>query len=408
MELRTRAYVLMAVAVGAVAAVAINAQARWSRFGGGPGPGVFYGAPFKYNSQYPTKYVRSDVWANTWADNDAIYAVNDDSYGWQDVAPTSNLQVSTLSAPDTTMTGTNVNVMAEFGTLGQKGTDNATWKANGIISVSGTLYVSASRQVYGNTAAPWIQTAANAQIIKSPAPNHGAAGSWTPLPPTGQPYTTPMFSGTVNSVPAFIQYGKDYVGNTADNSNLYVYAVSNEGCWNNCSKLFLGRVLITDLPLLDATKWSYYQGGDGMVSGNWGAWATAAPLLNSALHVGGLSQIQYVPGFQGGSYFYINWYYPTPLGPSPPMAESSVWEFYTAPKPWGPYTQLGPPKIWNSDPGMGLYSPNIISKSVAVAGKQATMNIATAGSYNHQEQDGRPAGQGTYTLTIVPLTVRSP
>jgi hypothetical protein len=369
-------------------------DARMLLSGGATSIQVSYGSVFKYNSGYSTKYIVGDSFATTWSDDNGIYVMSDDSHGFQGGSD-SNIQFGSLSAPDTSMTGTTINTFSIFGTNAQSGSDGGTYKANGIISVSGTLYLWVSRQGTQPVGYPAsIVSEANSQLIKST--DHGS--TWTPLPTNGtaNPYTTTMFTNQTFSTPQFIQYGQDYQGNTVDNSNNYVYATSNEGCWNNCSKLFLGRVLISDLPSLDATKWSFYQGGDGMMSGNWGSWSTAVPLINSTNFVSNISQVQYIPGFAGGLYVWIGWYYPS-IGFSHP--EDTKWTLYTSPKPWGPWTERDVTE-WNSEPGQGLYSPNIITKSISVVGNTATMNITCAGDFNNED----PA-TGDYTLTIVPLTL---
>jgi hypothetical protein len=365
---------------------------------------VTYGTVFKYNSHYPTKYVLGDSFATTWSNDDVIYSISDDTHGF-DNSSDSNISIATLSTPDISMTGTTINPMLPFGPTEATGSDGATYKANGIISVANKLYVSVSRQGWNNNlpgVPSGVTTEGNGQIIRSD--DHDI--NWAPFPTaTGQPYSSTMFSGNTFAAPNFIQYGKDYAGNTVDNSNLYVYATANEGCWNNCSKLFLGRVLITDLPSLTGSTWQFYQGSDGMISANWStSWSTAQPLISSPYHVGNISQVQYIPGFgfAGGTFIWIGWYYPS----VPPSIDSAttVWTFYVAPHPWGPY-QLANTKTWNSSPGKGLYSPNIITKSISVVGgKTATMNIATAGDFNTWNNPST----GDYTLTLVPLTVTTP
>jgi hypothetical protein len=356
---------------------------------------ISYGTPFKYNSNYPTKYITGDSFATTWADDDLIYTMSDDSHGFQGGSD-SNIQFGLLSASDTTMTGTTINIFSVFGPNNTKGSDGGTYKANGLISVNGTLYMWVSRQGTQLGSPPaGVTTEANAQLIKSS--DHGA--TWTPLPTNGtaQPYTSTMFTGKTFAAPNFIQYGKDYQGNSADNSGNYVYATANDGCWNNCSKLFLGRCLISNLSNLSGADWSFYQGGDGMLSGNWGAWSTAAALISSPFHIGNISQAQYIQAWR--VYFWIGWYYPSVQGTGVIDPSTTVWNFYTSPHPWGPYT-LQYTQTWSSEPGKGLYSPNIITKSILVSGNRLTANITTSGDFNTYADP-----MGDYTLTIVPLVI---
>ena len=73
----------------------------------------------------------------------------------------------------------------------QTGSDGATYKARGLISISGTLYWFVTRDFF----VPNIpqQAVVIAQLIKST--DHGVTGPPTP-PGTAQPYASPMFSGT--------------------------------------------------------------------------------------------------------------------------------------------------------------------------------------------------------------------
>ena len=351
---------------------------------------VSFGTPFKYNSGYPGKYIKSDTWVNTWADDSNIYAANDDSRGWQG-ATSSNMQISLLSGFTTSLTGSNINAMSSWGTSVQKGSDGADYKATGIISVHGVLYVATTRQ--GPNIGLNITANQNSQIIKSS--NHGS--KWTPVPPTAGPYTSSMFTGTTFANPSFVQYGQDYQGNSRDLSNTYVYAVANDGCWNNCNSLYLARVLISTLPNLKASDWSFYQGGDGTNSANWGAWSTAQALISNAKKVGSANQVQFLPAV--GCYVYIDWWYPSVAAGSETFDTSTTqWDIYDAVHPWGPWT-LHSSITWNSEPGLGLYSPNIMPKSIRRNGGFNTM-IATAGDFRKDD----PA-IGDYTLTLVPMRV---
>jgi hypothetical protein len=59
----------------------------------------------------------------------------------------------------------------------------------------------------------------------------------------------------------------------------------------------------------------------------------------------------------------------------------------------------GASKTWNTSPGLGLYNPNIIPKSVSADGGRTVM-ITCAGDYNNQDPQ-----TGDYTLTLVPVTL---
>jgi hypothetical protein len=60
-----------------------------------------------------------------------------------------------------------------------------------------------------------------------------------------------MFPGRVFSNPFFVQCGKDGKG-TKDGADQYVYAVSNDGTWNNGNWMTLGRVARRLIERLDS------------------------------------------------------------------------------------------------------------------------------------------------------------
>jgi hypothetical protein len=363
-----------------------------------PITGLTFGKVYKYNSGYPTKYIASDTWSNTWADDGSIYTLHDDTDNgghWQATAPSSNMAVSKLSTFDTNTAGTILNVMAAFGTSGQLGSDSATWKGNGLISVSGVLYNFVSRQIYGVAGNGWRQNAFGGQLIKST--DHGT--TWTPQPPsTAQPYASPMFTGENFAIPVFIQYGQDYQGNTVHNSNNYVYAISNNGFWNNGDAIYLGRVLISAIGNLSAAEWSFYTGGDGMNDANWStSFANAVPLVSATKRLG-IAGAQYLPA--SGRYLMMQWSYPSVTAGVTQDTSSTIWDIYESPTPWGPWT-LVQTKQWNMAGAVGLYNPNVMPKSVTTDNGHTLMTLSAGDFHNENAQTG------DYTLTMVPVTVNN-
>jgi hypothetical protein len=359
---------------------------------------VSWGTPWKYNSHYPSSWNVSDVWSNTWADDDQIYTINDDSFtGWNAAHPGgSNLSCSLLSDFRVGLTGSNVNYMTIFGALTQLGSDNASYKAMGLISVAGTLYMVTSRHISANwqgvgTAA--LQPFFDAQIIKST--DHGL--TWTPVPTAvAEPFTPPvMFPGPKFGSPYFIQYGKDYVGQIVDNSDRYLYAVSVDGYYWCSNNAFLGRVALDLLPNLDGADWTFWQGGDGMLDASWGPLASAVPILSNPLKMS-TTGIQYLPAFN--SYVWVQWYFPSV--PDNIVFDSALshWDLYQAPHPWGPWTLIGN-RINGPTPPGGFYGPCIMPKSVSLDGGR-NISVLTTGDFQFQD----PA-TGEYNLILVPLTL---
>lgn len=355
-------------------------------------PSITFGTPVNYNvANYPTSYVEADSWGCTWDSlGNNICGSDDNQSGWAGAGPASNIQIDQLSGITTSLTGSLVNGMSGFGVAQQAGSDTFNYKDGIPSSIQGTLYAGVSRTGYG--ASPtWKQSQQNSQIIKST--DHGV--NWTPQPPsTAQPYTSPMFPGTMFGYPMFAQYGQDYQGNTVDNSGTYVYATSSNGIWTNADYVYLGRVKISNIGNLSASDWSWYIGGDGMLDASWSSTLSSAiPIISNPgqLSVGAL---QWMPAF--GKYVVIFSYYPSINNATPSNnTASTVWNTYTSLHPWGPYTLLQT-NAWST---LGLYTPTIMPKSLSVDGGHTAL-VLTAGDYSSICPSNCP-----YTLTMVPMTI---
>lgn len=346
------------------------------------------GSVFKYNSNYPTKFVDGDTWNSTTDSLGNIIATANDFLGWQG-GQSLNLSINQFSDATTAMTGTMLNSMSAFGAETQDGGDGFSTKTAGIISINGTVIISVMRQTVPATAGVYGRK--DSQLVKATTYPYS---TWTPQPPsTAAPFASPMFPGTKFANPSFIQYaGADYQGNTVDNSNLYVYALSTDGVWNNGSNMYLGRVLISAIGNLSASDWSYYKSGDGMLDASWdSSIANAIPVLSSAGKLG-FAGAQHVPAL--GKYYMIQWYYPSVVASGTLDPSSTIWTVYEATHPWGPWT-LNQTILW---PTTGLYSPAIIPKSIS----GNTMMLAAGGNFSGPTQD--PA-TGEYTLHLIPATV---
>jgi len=89
-----------------------------------------------------------DTWDPFWAD-DSLYAFNCDGRGFGQDAM--NLAFNKLAGDSVdALLGTQVNAMSEYGKAGQKGSDNATWKACGQECIDGVFYAFVSRNTYGS------------------------------------------------------------------------------------------------------------------------------------------------------------------------------------------------------------------------------------------------------------------
>jgi hypothetical protein len=170
----------------------------------------------------------------------------------------------------------------------------------------------------------------------------------------------------------------------ADNAGRYGYALSNNGFWDCGDDMVLGRVLRSKIASLDGADWEFFTGGDGMRPSVWSRDVNEAkPVIQQPGRLG-MTGAVYLPARR--RYFIIGWYYPAGGGKMKDAATHTVWDFYEAPRPWGPWTQLG---SYESSP-QGYYSPEICPKFQT----ESKVFVFTAGNWNNPE---------VYRLAVVPL-----
>ena len=131
------------------------------------------------------------------------------------------------------------------------GQDNANWKTMNTYSVDGVLYMFVTRCLYPKLSGDpkGRHVFQNSSIIKST--DNGR--TWTRS--GADNYAKPMFPGKRFGTAYFVWYGKDGAA-TVDNADRYVYAISNNGHFENGDDYVLGRVLKSKLPNLSAADWS--------------------------------------------------------------------------------------------------------------------------------------------------------
>jgi hypothetical protein len=327
-----------------------------------------------------------DVWTTTWADDDNLYSVADDTTGF-DNACDSNLAVQRISGgPPPKVVGVTVNPMKEFGTRGEPKEDGACWKASGLICVNGVLYLAVSRHggdLSGDSAHHfWIQETWDASIVKST--DHGV--TWSPAPKLDHA----MFPGRVFSNPFFVQHGKDGHGMKAGTEN-FVYAVSNDGTWNNGNWMTLGRVSAGLIERLDPEDWEFVHGFDDKGQPIW------RPRHDNALYIfrspgrASMTGIHYIAPLD--LYIMPQWHYPR-LDDPKRRWQVTRWEFYSAPALWGPWTLF---HTQDFEP-QGFYNPSIPSKFISEDGRKFW--IFVAGDFTAYQES-----TNFYGLNVLPVTL---
>lgn len=308
--------------------------------------------------RYPESH--GDNWFSTWADDDLLYSVSDDTRGF-DRACSSNLALHTIAgtAPPE-LHGATLNPMSQFGGWAEfLPQDDAMWKGNGLASIDGVLYLSVSR--HSNPDGRFsIQESWDSSIIKSE--DHGR--TWSPTPEIGHA----MFPGHTFATPFFVDYGKD-TREVAHGSDQYVYAISSTGVWNNGSTMTLGRVPRERISRLDATDWEFVHGFDATGQP---IWRTRHDTARYVFRVPGrtsMTGLHYIAPL--GLYILPQWHYTKLDDPQARWSATSV-ELYQAPAPWGPWTcfhtQAFEPAGW--------YNPSIPSKFISDDGRSFWLFVA--------------------------------
>jgi hypothetical protein len=330
---------------------------------------------------------RGDVWTTTWADDHQLYSVSDDTTGF-DNACSSNLAVhSIVGETPPNLRGKTVNPMKQFGAWAEVNPgDGASWKASGLVSVDGVLYLSISRHHYPDERKPFahfIQETWDASIIKST--DHGR--NWSATPEIGKA----MFPGRLFSNPFFVQHGKDGSGRT-NNGGEYIYATSSDGVWNNGSEMILGRVRRDQIARLDARDWEFCHGFDEQQQPIWRARHDTALYTFHASGRASMTGIHYLEPLD--IYIMPQWSYDySKMAPADPGSrwKFTRFDFYQARAPWGPWS-LFHHQDYDAE---GFYNPGIPAKFISEDGRK--LWIFTAGN---------PPDAKYYRLNMIPVELR--
>ena len=356
-----------------------------------------------------------DTWVTAWAGDGNLYTPSNDSYGFHGLDFLTTEQVKLrcndqaalskqITADQQKMVDTNycpivfnrvegddplhlqgftVNRMQEFkvqdGVKGKPAVDGRSWKSSGCAFIDGALYWVIARHQYPehDEIKGLRQNAKNASIIKST----DFGKTWTRSPEEN--LGSPMFPGTSFATPYFIDYGRKRLH--VDGSDRYVYAISNNGFWDNGDSLVLGRVLRARIGRLSGSDWEFFVGGDGQLDASWTRDASKAkPILESPGRLGETGAV-YLPERQ--RYMMIGWYYPGGSGYFKGSSKTTVWDFYESAKPWGPWNLIDS----HTFSPEGYYCPGICPKFQSAD----RVYVTTAGDF-YDWWD-------FYHLTVVPI-----
>jgi hypothetical protein len=173
-----------------------------------------------------------------------------------------------------------------------------------------------------------------------------------------------------------------------DQADKYVYAVANNGHFEDGDYYILGRVSKGRLPELNAADWQFYAGGDGMADGSWvGDIGKAKPILQDPLNCS-MTGMTYIAGL--GRYVMVVWHYTTYNLRTDPR---TINDYYEAPKPWGPWTKF---KTINTEK-LGWYVP-IVGQKFQRQVDRNTVECILYPTGNYQDKS-------LYRLNYIPITL---
>ena len=358
---------------------------------------LFAALPVFCQSNYSIKVGKPEPVANNLGDTwvavsigDTIYTPSNDTRGFyrnmSKVSFNSNIAFNKIVITDKYpfITGTTINQMNDYGKSSQVDADGYNWKSSGCCAVDGAIYWVIARHKYGESSgdSKRRQIASNSSIIIS----YDLGKNW--FRNAKDNYNNPMFSGNRFATPYFVEYGTN-VADRIDNADKYVYAVSNNGFWDNGDNIIMGRILRSKIADLNASDWQFYVGGDGMRDNSWSGDLNKAKLIIDNPGKLGMSGIVYNMALK--KYFYIGWYYPAGSGVvSPDASQKTIWDFYESDKPWGPWVRFD---SYTFEPE-GYYSPQICSNLISSDGRK--FKVFTAGDWNNDL---------FYRLTLIPIEI---
>lgn len=323
-----------------------------------------------------------DEWAPTWADDDNLYTGNDDGSSFGGIRDSSVAFGKLAGGDPYHLAGTTISDMGDYGTPGL-GPDHANWKTMNSYCVKGVLYMFVTRCLYPEQShdPKHRHIFKDSNIVKSTDKGR----TWTR--PASESLAHPMFPGERFGAPYFVWYGQD--GNaSADNADKYVYAVANNGHFEDGDDYILGRVEKRKLSRLNGADWQFFIGGDGMKSRNWVSdIEKAKPILENPMNCS-MTGMTYIPGL--GRYVMVVWHYTTyDLRKDP----RTINFYYEAPRPWGPWT-----KFKTVDTGdLGWYVPIIGQKFQSVRDANSVDCILfPTGNYQNRS---------LYKLNFIPVTL---
>lgn len=252
----------------------------------------------------------SDIWALTWADDDALYGAYGDGKGFEPGVPRKlSMGFARITGGPDQFNGANIR-SATGETLGD---GQSGKKPSGLLMVDGVLYL-------------WVRNAGNSQLAWSA--DRGATWTWS-----GWKFTSGF------GAPTFLNFGRNYTG--ARDGFVYVYSHDADSAYTPADRMVLARVAANRIRERQA-----YEFFKGLDSQHQPAWTTSIEERGAVFTNPGRcfrSGITYNVGLRR--------YLWTQTLPGDDARFRGGLGIYDGPEPWGPWTTVYYTERWDVGPG---------------------------------------------------------
>lgn len=258
-----------------------------------------------------------DLFPTTWADDDALYTVCGDGFGFEPRRKQKmGISLAKIVGPPEAPKGVNIPSNIENTGMGEHGR-----KTSGMLMVDGVLYM-------------WARNAGNSQLAWST--DHAKTWTWADWK-----FTTSF------GHPSFLNFGKNYSG--ARDDFVYIYSPDSDSAYVASPNMVLARVPKDRIRVRQA-----YEFLKGPGTGKQPLWTTnleeRGPVFRNAAQLCYRTHVTYNAGLKR---YLMNQVFPGEVN----TRFQGGFGIYDAPEPWGPWTTVYFTRVWDVAPGESQHFP---------------------------------------------------
>ncbi len=251
----------------------------------------------------------SDNWPMTWADDDRLYTVYGDGYGFEPfVGKKLSMGLCMVSGNPPNIKGQNI----RSETLETTGGGQSGKKGSGMLMVDGVLYL-------------WVRNAKNSQLAWSK--DHGKTWQWSEWK-----FTTSF------GCPAFLQFGKNHAH--AKDGFVYVYSHDSDSAYQRADRMVMARV--PEAKILSREDYEFFE----KLEHGKPRWTKDIKQRGAVFtHKAGCYRCSVSYHKPSGRYLWCQ------TGPGDDTRFKGGLGIFDAPEPWGPWTTVFSTDHWDVGSG---------------------------------------------------------